>query len=171
MSRQNDILAIYPGSFDPITNGHVSLVRRGLQVFPRVTIAVAESPAKTPLFSLEERLAMAREAVAGYPRASVESFQGLLVDYAAAVGARVILRGLRAVSDFEYEFQLALMNRRLNRDIQSVFMMTDYKWLYISSTIIKEAARLGGSVEGLVPPGVERRLRECFAAAAPGAQT
>jgi len=164
-------LAIYPGSFDPITNGHLSIVRRALQIFDRVIIAVADNPAKEPLFSLEERLEMVREAVGEDPRVGVESFHGLLVDYAAAVGAGAILRGLRAVSDFEYEFQLALMNRRLNRNIQSVFMMTDYRWLFISSTIIKEAARLGGSVEGLVPPGVERRLKEKFATAEPGAQT
>jgi len=164
-------LAIYPGSFDPITNGHLSLVRRALQIFERVIIAVADNPEKTPLFSIEERLEMAREAVGDDPRVGVESFHGLLVDYAALVGAKVILRGLRAVSDFEYEFQLALMNRRLNRDIQSVFMMTDYRWLYISSTIIKEAARLGGAVEGLVPPGVERRLRERFKGKERGAQT
>ncbi len=164
-------LAVYPGSFDPITNGHLSLVRRALQVFPRLIIAVADNPEKTPLFSIEERLAMVREAVAGDRRVSVESFHGLLVDYAAAVGAKVIVRGLRAVSDFEYEFQLALMNRRLNRDIQSVFMMTDYKWLFISSTIIKEAARLGGTVEGLVPKGVEKRLREKLGHEINGAQT
>jgi pantetheine-phosphate adenylyltransferase len=164
-------LAIYPGSFDPVTNGHLSIIRRALHIFERVIVAVADNPSKRPLFSLEDRLAMVREGVGDNPQVGVESFHGLLVDYAAQVGAKAILRGLRAVSDFEYEFQLALMNRRLNRDIHSVFMMTDYRWLYISSTIIKEAARLGGSVEGLVPPGVERRLREKFATAEPGAQT
>lgn len=164
-------LAIYPGSFDPVTNGHLSIIRRALHIFDQVIVAVADNPKKKPIFSLEERLEMAREAVGDNPQVRVESFHGLLVDYAAKVGAKAILRGLRAVSDFEYEFQMALMNRRLNRDIQSVFMMTDYRWLYISSTIIKEAARLGGSVEGLVPPGVERRLREKFATAEPGAQT
>ncbi|MFH0810433.1 MAG: pantetheine-phosphate adenylyltransferase [Pseudomonadota bacterium] len=162
MPRPRQCTAIYPGSFDPITNGHLSLVRRGLQVFSHLIVAVANNPEKTPFFTVEERLAMAREAVGDNPKVRVESFDGLLVDYAAAVGARVILRGLRAVSDFEYEFQLALMNRRLSREIQSVFMMTDYKWLFISSTIIKEAARLGGSVEGLVPKGVAERLRQRF---------
>jgi pantetheine-phosphate adenylyltransferase len=155
-------VAIYPGSFDPITNGHLSLVRRALSIFERVIIAVARNPEKTPLFSIEERLDMVREAVANESGVGVESFDGLLVDYAASVGASVIVRGLRAVSDFEFEFQLALMNRRLNRDIQSVFMMTDYRWLFISSTIIKQAAKLGGNVEGLVPEGVERRLKERF---------
>jgi len=164
-------LAIYPGSFDPVTNGHLSIIRRALHIFERVIVAVADNPAKRPLFSLEDRLAMVREGVGDNPQVGVESFHGLLVDYAAQVGAKAILRGLRAVSDFEYEFQLALMNRRLNRDIHSVFMMTDYRWLYISSTIIKEAARLGGSVEGLVPPGVERRLKEKFKGGMSGAQT
>jgi pantetheine-phosphate adenylyltransferase len=164
-------LAIYPGSFDPVTNGHLSIIRRALHIFERVIVAVADNPAKRPLFSLEDRLAMVREGVGDNPQVGVESFHGLLVDYAAQVGAKAILRGLRAVSDFEYEFQLALMNRRLNRDIHSVFMMTDYRWLYISSTIIKEAARLGGSVEGLVPPGAERRLKEKFKGGMPGAQT
>ena len=143
--------ALYPGTFDPITNGHLGLVRRGLDVFDQVIVAVADNTPKRPLFTQEERVAMAREALAGEPRAIVEPFSGLTVEYAAQRGACAILRGLRAVSDFEYEFQLALMNRRLRRNIQTVFFMTDYRWLYVSSSIIKAAVSHGGSIEGLVP--------------------
>lgn len=163
MSKET--LAIYPGTFDPITNGHLDLVKRALRIFDRVIIAIGENPAKRPLFSLEERLEMVREAVAEFPcreRIEVESFSGLLVDFAAEKGARVIVRGLRAVSDFEYEFQLALMNRRLNRQIDTIFLMPGFKWFFISSTIVKEAAKFGGDVSGLVPPNVEERLREKF---------
>lgn len=156
-------VAVYPGTFDPLTNGHVSLIRRGLEVFDQVVVAVARDTPKAPLFTLEERLEMIREVFAPEPRVVAEGFRGLLVEYARARGARVILRGLRAVSDFEYEFQLALMNRRLDRGLQTMFLMTDYKWLFISSTIIKEAARLGGDIQGLVPDAVLRRLREKFA--------
>ena len=146
--------AIYPGTFDPLTYGHVSLVKRGLEAFEGVVLAVAISTPKAPLFTVEERVDMAREVFAGDPRVIVEPFDGLLVDYAARRGAGVILRGLRAVSDFEYEFQMALMNRRLHRHIQTVFLMTDYKWMYLSSTIIKEVAKNGGNIKGLVPDTV-----------------
>ena len=155
--------AIYPGTFDPLTNGHVSLIRRSRELFDQVVVAVAAETPKEPLFSLEERVQLAREAVGdGDPGLVVEPFDGLLVDYVAKRGSRILLRGLRAVSDFEYEFQMALMNRRLRRDIQTVFLMTDYQWLYISSTIVKAAAGLGGNIHGLVPGCVERALRERY---------
>lgn len=153
-------IALYPGTFDPVTNGHLALVRRGLDVFDRIIVAVADNTPKRPLFTQEERVDMLREALAGEPRVSVEPFSGLTVDYAERCGACALLRGLRAVSDFEYELQLALMNRRLKRHIQTVFLMTDYQWLFISSTIVKAAASQGAPVEGLAPAGVVRRLRE-----------
>ncbi|RUM88851.1 MAG: pantetheine-phosphate adenylyltransferase [Thermodesulfatator sp.] len=161
-------IAVYPGTFDPVTNGHLDLIRRALRLFDRLIVAVGENPAKKPLFSMEERLEMLREAVVELPqeeqaRLEISSFSGLLVEFCRARGARVIVRGLRAVSDFEYEFQLALMNRRLCRQVDTVFLMPGFRWIFISSTIIKEAARFGGNIEGLVPPGVERRLREKFA--------
>ncbi|RLB82114.1 MAG: pantetheine-phosphate adenylyltransferase, partial [Deltaproteobacteria bacterium] len=139
-------LAIYPGTFDPITNGHLSIIKRGLKIFERLIIAILHNPQKTPLFTLEERIEMIRDSIQGIPNVEVDYFDGLLIDYALRKNATVILRGLRAMSDFEYEFQMALMNRKLNREIQSVFLMTDYKWFYTSSTIIKEAARFGGDV-------------------------
>ncbi len=155
-------LAIYPGTFDPLTFGHVSLIKRGLGIFQHIILAVARETPKQPLFTLDERVAMAKEALNGYPNITVESFHGLLVEYVANRGAQAILRGMRAVSDFEYEFQMALMNRKLNREIQTVFLITDYRWLYISSTIIKEAARVGGEVRGLVPDNVYLALRERY---------
>ena len=155
-------VAIYPGSFDPITNGHLSLISRSLHIFDELIIAVAVNSEKKPLFSTEERLEMIREAVRGMENVKVDSFKGLLVDYVIAQGTNIVVRGIRALSDFEYEFQMALMNRRLNRNVQSLFLMTDYKWFYISSTIIKEAASLGGSIEGLVPDNVCRKLKEKF---------
>jgi pantetheine-phosphate adenylyltransferase len=155
--------AIYPGTFDPLTHGHVSLVKRALEAFDGVVLAVAESTPKTTLFTVEERVDMAREVFANDPHVVVEPFGGLLVDYAARRGAAVILRGLRAVSDFEYEFQMALMNRRLHRHIQTVFLMTDYKWMYLSSTIVKEVSRNGGNIKGLVPEAVLTRLHERLA--------
>jgi pantetheine-phosphate adenylyltransferase len=155
--------AIYPGSFDPITNGHLSIIRRGLEIFDGVVIAVAINPEKKCLFSIPERMEMVNAAIKGMKGVSVDTFEGLLVDYVVERNTNVILRGIRALSDFEYEFQLALMNRKLNQAVQSVFLMTDYKWFYVSSTIIKEAAKLGGRINGLVPPFVERRLREKFA--------
>jgi len=157
-------IAVYPGTFDPLTNGHVSLVRRGLEIFDQVVVAVAHDTPKAPLFTLEERLEMVNEVFSLEPRVMAEGFRGLLVEYTRAKGARVILRGLRAVSDFEHEFQLALMNRKLDRGLQTMFLMTDYKWLFISSTIIKEAARLNGDIQGLVPEPVLRRLRAKYAA-------
>ncbi len=155
-------IAIYPGTFDPITNGHLSIVKRALKIFDKLIIAILINPNKVSLFSREERIEMIQEAVAGQPHVEVESFDGMLVDYAVKKKAKVILRGLRALSDFEYEFQMALMNRKLNRDVQSIFLMTDYKWFYISSTIIKEAASLGGDISGLVPHNVSRMLKEKY---------
>jgi pantetheine-phosphate adenylyltransferase len=160
MEKHGGSLAVYPGTFDPLTNGHISLIRRALGIFDRVVVAVAKDTPKVPLFSLEERVAMAAKTFDGDERVDVEAFAGLLVNYAQHKGATAVIRGLRAVSDFEHEFQLALMNRRLNRRIQTIFLMTDYKWLYISSTIIKEAARHGGDISGLVPDHVRERLKE-----------
>jgi pantetheine-phosphate adenylyltransferase, bacterial len=155
-------VAIYPGSFDPITNGHLSLIRRGLQIFDKVIVAIAINPEKKPLFSLEERTDILKTVLKDYPRIQIDHFQGLLVEYVQQQETNIILRGLRALSDFEFEFQLALMNRKLSRKVQTVFMMTDYQWFYISSTIIKEAAALGGNISGLVPEIVNQRLKEKF---------
>ena len=162
MEQSPGCAAVYPGTFDPLTMGHRSLVRRALTMFNPVIVAVAQTTPKAPLFSLEERVEMIREVFVHEPRVRVEPFRGLLIDYVRGIGAKVIVRGMRAVSDFEYEFQMALMNRRLDKDIESVFLMTDFKWLYISSTIVKEVARAGGDCEGLVPTAVMRRLVERF---------
>jgi pantetheine-phosphate adenylyltransferase len=155
-------IAIYPGTFDPITNGHLSIVKRALKIFDKLIIAILINPQKDSLFSREERIAMIEEALGPGSGVEVDSFDGMLVDYAVKKKACVILRGLRALSDFEYEFQMALMNRKLNRNVQSIFLMTDYKWFYISSTIIKEAASLGGDISGLVPQNVSRKLKEKY---------
>jgi len=160
----NEKIAIYPGSFDPITNGHVNLIERALQVFDKLIVAVAHNPSKTALFSVEERIEMIHIVLKNDPRVTTASFQGLLVDFAVEQGASVIVRGLRALSDFEYEFQMTLMNRKLNRKVDTMFLMTGYKWFYTSSKIIKEAASLGGSVRGLVPEIVHQRLKEKFPA-------
>lgn len=155
-------VAIYPGTFDPMTNGHVSLIRRGCAIFENVIVAVAADSGKNPLFSLEERVEMVEEVFKNDPRVIVESFAGLLVDYAERRGVKVLLRGLRATSDFDYEFQLALMNRKMKRHIQTVFLMTDYQWMYISSTIVKGSAQFGGDISGLVPDNIYARLRDKF---------
>lgn len=155
-------IAIYPGTFDPVTNGHLDLVRRALKLFDRIVIAIGINPAKESLFALEERLEMVHETIGMDGRIEITSFDGLLVDLAARYGACAILRGLRAVSDFDYELQRALMNRKLDKNIETVFLMTGFRWIYISSTIVKEAARFGGNLEGLVPPLVEERLRKAF---------
>jgi len=155
--------AVYPGSFDPITNGHVDIINRGLGVFNKIIVLVGYNPNKlTTLFSVEERVSMIREIVGDNPRIEVDSFSGLLVDYVKKSEASCILRGLRAISDFEYEFQLALINRRLRRNIETVFLMTGSKWFYCNSGIVKEAAALGGSVKGMVPDVVLERLKEKF---------
>ena len=155
-------VAIYPGTFDPITNGHMSIIRRALEIFDKLIVAILINPQKRPLFSVEERIFMIKEATKGMGNVEVDTFEGLLVDYAVKKGANVIIRGLRATSDFEFEFQMALMNRKLNRSVQSIFLMTDYKWLYVSSSIIKEVASFGGDVEGLVPDIVNEKLKEKF---------
>jgi pantetheine-phosphate adenylyltransferase len=160
MESSNCRIAVYPGTFDPLTMGHRSLVRRALNLFDRVVVAVAEQTPKQTMFTLDERVDMIREVFASSPQVVVEPFHGLLIDFVRSLGAKIILRGLRAVSDFDHEFQMALMNRRLDKDIESVFLMTDFKWLYISSTIVKEVAKAGGDYEGLVPVQVMRRLQE-----------
>ncbi|MGQ9499486.1 MAG: pantetheine-phosphate adenylyltransferase [Dissulfurimicrobium sp.] len=157
-------IAIYPGTFDPVTNGHIDLIERALKLFDKIVIGIGTNPVKATLFSLEERIKMIKCTVGMNGRIEVESFEGLLVDFAARHKACAIIRGLRAVSDFDYELQRALMNRKLARDIETVFLMTGFRWIYISSTIVKEAARFGGSLEGLVPPMVEERLRAKFKA-------
>ncbi|HSD66922.1 MAG TPA: pantetheine-phosphate adenylyltransferase [Vicinamibacteria bacterium] len=160
--RRQGSLAVFPGSFDPITNGHLDIVDRGLAVFDRVRMAILMNPEKQPLFSVEERVALIREAYRGNPRVDVDTFSGLLVDYARRVGASVIIRGLRAISDFEYEFQMALMNRRLDPRIETVFMMPAESYSYVSSRLVKEVFQLGGRVSDLVPPIVEKRLSEKY---------
>jgi pantetheine-phosphate adenylyltransferase len=157
-------LAVFPGSFDPITNGHLDIVDRGLGIFERVRMAILINPEKQPLFSVEERVAIIREAYRANPRVEVDTFSGLLVDYAERVGASVIIRGIRAISDFEYEFQMALMNRRLNPQIETVFMMPAESYSYVSSRLVKEVFQLGGRVSDVVPPVVEKRLREKYGA-------
>ena len=155
-------LAIYPGTFDPITNGHLDLVKRGLMIFDELIIAVAHSPGKKPLFSLEERLSLIEVSIRGYRGVRVEAFNGLLVDYVKGKGGIAIIRGLRAVSDFEYELQMALMNRRLAGDLETVFMMPSQEFSYLTPTIVREASSLGGQVTGLVPEVVEKALKDKF---------
>jgi len=155
-------IAVYPGSFDPITNGHVDLIQRALKIFDRIIVAVATNAFKQSMFTIEERMGMCQESLAGYPQVSVDTFDGLLVKYAKAQKARAILRGLRAVTDFEYEFQLAMMNRRLEPEVETVFLMTGLRWIFLSSSILKEAAIHGGDVEGMGPESVFRKLREKF---------
>ena len=151
-------IAVYPGSFDPLTNGHVDIISRGARLFDRIVVAILVNAEKHPLFSVEERVAILREAFAHEPKVEVDTFQGLLVDYVTRRDASVIVRGLRAVSDFEYEMQMALMNRHLRPGVETVFMMPAEQYTYVSSRLVKEVAALGGSVSGLVPPNVESRL-------------
>jgi pantetheine-phosphate adenylyltransferase len=160
-------IAIYPGSFDPVTNGHMSIIRRGLEVFDGLVVAVLRNQSKTPLFGVDERVELMREALGHDPRVEFDSFEGLLVDYARQRETFVILRGLRAVSDFEYEFQLANMNRKLEPRLDTLFMMTGEDSFYISSRFVREVATLGGDVSSMVPPNVQRRLAERFARKAP----
>ncbi len=155
-------IAIYPGTFDPITNGHIDLIQRTLKIFDDVIIAVAASQKKHPLFSVEERLELIKESVKDLKGAREGTFEGLLVNYAKNKNSIAIIRGLRAVSDFEYELQMALMNRRLNADIETVFMMPSEEYTFLSSTMVKEVASFNGKVTGLVPEAVERALQEKF---------
>jgi len=155
-------LAIYPGTFDPITNGHLDLIERGLRIFDRIIVAVAEGSYKKTLFTVPERLEMMREALAKKPNVTVDSFPGLLVEYVKSQKGAVVLRGLRAITDFEYEFQMAMMNRRLDPEIETVFLMTGMRWVFLSSSILKEAAMHGGNIEGMVPELVHKKLREKY---------
>ena len=154
--------AIYPGSFDPVTNGHLDIIERGLKLFDTIIVAILHNPAKDACFTVEERKEMLETCLKDFPSVEVDTFDGLLVDYASKRCADAILRGMRAVSDFEYEFQLALMNRRLNRNIETVFLMTGLRWIFTSSSIIKEAAGFGGNINGMVPPIVNQKLKEKF---------
>ena len=154
-------VAVYPGSFDPITNGHVDIIRRGLVAFERLTVAVAHNPRKEGLFSVAERQRLIVESVAHDPRVSVDAFDGLLVDYAKRIGATVVIRGLRAVSDFEYEFQMANMNRHLHSGMETVFLMTGADF-YVSSSLVREVASLGGDIHQLVPAPVSAAVRARF---------
>jgi pantetheine-phosphate adenylyltransferase len=156
----NDVVAIYPGSFDPLTNGHVDIIQRGSRLFDRIIVAILLNIEKAPLFTVAERVAIARDVFREWPNVEVDTFDGLLVDYARRRKASVIVRGLRAVSDFEYEMQMALMNRRLNPEVETVFMMPAEPYTYVSSRLVKEVVALGGSVKGLVPGTVEDRLRD-----------
>ncbi|MCS6860489.1 MAG: pantetheine-phosphate adenylyltransferase [Abditibacteriales bacterium] len=157
--------AVYPGSFDPITNGHVDIIERAAQVFDKVVVAVAHNPEKRALFSVEERVAMIVEACRHLPNVSVAQFDGLTADFVRQQEATVLVRGLRAISDFEFELQMALMNKKLNPDLETMFMMTSAEWLFLSSSVVREIARFGGCVEGMVPPHVVGKLREKFALA------
>jgi pantetheine-phosphate adenylyltransferase len=159
--RKNHI-AVYPGSFDPITYGHLDIIHRGLKVFDAMIIAVARNSEKKSLFSIEERLRMIRETVGENPKVRVDTFDGLLVDYVVSQGANVILRGLRAVSDFEYEFQIAQMNHSVQEEVETLFMMTAVPYGYLSSSIVKEVAALKGPVDTFVPPPVKKALQEKF---------
>jgi pantetheine-phosphate adenylyltransferase len=153
-------IAIYPGSFDPITNGHLDLIERGSKLVDRLIVSILSNDTKLPLFSVEERMEMLTEVVGHFPNVEVDCFDGLLVDYAARKGATVILRGIRAISDYEFELQMALMNRRLGPSIETIFLMAGEAYSYISSRLVKEVFRLGGNISGLVPPTVEARLRK-----------
>ena len=155
-------IAIYPGTFDPLTFGHVDIVERGLRVFDKVIISIMNNKKKSPLFTVEERMDLIRKSLKNYSRVEVASFDGLMIDYATEREATAILRGMRAVSDFENEFQMAMFNRRLNREIQTVFLMTGLRWIFTSSSGIKELASFGGDIKGLVPPVVERSLKEKY---------
>ena len=162
--RVTPAVALYPGTFDPITNGHIDIIKRGLSLFDKIIVTVAINVQKTPLFSLEERCSLIAACFQEFDgRVDVGYTDGLIVDYALKNNAHAIIRGLRAISDFDYEFQLALMNRRLERSVETVFLMTGFRWIYISSTGIKNAARCKGNITGLVPEHVERALQDKFA--------
>ncbi len=159
---ENKKIAIYPGSFDPLTNGHIDIIQRALDIFDEVVVAVLHNPSKKALFTMEEREQMICECFEDEPSVLVDSFGGLLVDYAKMRKAAAIIRGMRALSDFESEFQMALMNRKLNKEVQSVFLMTGFRWIFTSSSIIKEAAQFGGDISDMVPDSVRLKLMEKF---------
>jgi pantetheine-phosphate adenylyltransferase len=158
-TKPRSVIAIYPGSFDPITNGHLDLIERGSRLVDRLIVAILRNESKQPLFTVEERMEMLREVVTAYPNVEVDSFHGLLVDYARERNATVLLRGIRAISDYVEELQMALMNRRLNSDVETIFMMSGEAYSFISSRLVKEVVSLGANISGLVPPSVEVRLR------------
>ncbi len=168
MSRKSNIpfssgkKAVYPGSFDPITNGHFDIIQRGLKIFDSLLIAVLENPKKKPLFSTKERISMIQETFAGYKNVEVKSFKGLLVEFARKNRAKIVIRGLRAISDFEYEFQMALMNRKLDPEIETFFMMPSVNYSFLSSNLVKEIFMLGGCLKDLVPKQAEKMLKEKF---------
>jgi pantetheine-phosphate adenylyltransferase len=153
-----NLIAVYPGTFDPITNGHVDIMRRALALFDQVIVALADNVRKQPLFTIDERAAMIRDSIGNEPRIEVDSFQGLLVDYARRRGARVVIRGLRAIADFEYEFQFAHMNRHLAPDVETIFLMTSEESFYVSSSLVKEVAAMGGDIKGVAPAPVVNAL-------------
>jgi len=168
-AKPDSVIAIYPGSFDPITNGHLDLIERGSRLFDRLIVAILQNEEKeSPLFTVEERMEMLRDVVGGYANVEIDHFHGLLVDYASARGATVLLRGIRAISDYEKELQMALMNRRLRPEIETLFLMAGEAYSFISSRLVKEVIRLGGNIAGMVPPSVEVRLRERYHAAEAG---
>lgn len=168
--RTDSVVAIYPGSFDPLTNGHLDLIHRGRRLVGKLVVSVLNNEAKHPLFSVEERMQMLRESVGRLDNVEIDSFDGLLAEYASRRGASVILRGIRAISDYEYELQMALMNRRLRPDIETMFLLAGEGNSFLSSRLVKEVARLGGNVSGLVPAAVERRLAARFSSAVPEAK-
>jgi pantetheine-phosphate adenylyltransferase len=159
-SKNRGVVAVYPGSFDPITNGHLDLIERGAKLCERLIVAILRNEEKQPLFTVEERVEMLREVVRVFPNVEVAAFDGLLVEYARQRGATLIVRGIRAISDYEYELQMALMNRRLNPSIETVFLMAGEAYSFISSRLVKQVISLGGNISGLVPPSVEVRLRD-----------
>ena len=156
----NTVKAIYPGSFDPLTNGHLDLIARAAKIFDHLVVAILRNSQKNPLFSVEERVAMLSEGTAEFGNVSVSTFDGLLVDFAREQRAHAVVRGIRAISDYEYEFQMALMNRRLSPDVETIFLMPDAKYSFVSSRLVKEVYRLGGSVDGLVPKFVIERMKD-----------
>jgi pantetheine-phosphate adenylyltransferase len=165
MTQGAHVIAVYPGSFDPITNGHLDVIERGSKLFDRLIVSILQNETKAPLFNVRERAEMLRESVRPFGNVEIDSFQGLLADYALSKNARVILRGIRAVSDYEYELQMALMNRRLQPQVETVFLLAGEAFSFISSRLVKEVISLGGNIAGLVPPLVEQRLRERLLAA------
>ncbi|HOA99625.1 MAG TPA: pantetheine-phosphate adenylyltransferase [Candidatus Atribacteria bacterium] len=162
MKERLTLIAIYPGSFDPLTNGHLDVIERGRKIFDRLVVGILKNPHKQPLFTSEERKTMIEEAVKPFSNVEVEIFDGLLVNFARERGCQVILRGLRAISDYEYETQIALINRKMAPEIETLFLPTSAEFSYLNSTIVKEIASFGGCIRGLVPPAVEKKLRDKF---------
>lgn len=155
-------IAVYPGSFDPVTNGHLDVIERALKIFDKVIVAVGDNPGKKPLFTVDERIEMLKESTKNIKNAEIDAFDGLMLDYVKKKGSNVIIRGLRAVSDFEFEFQRALMNRKVTKDIETIFIMTKGSYVFLDSSIIKEMAMFGGCIRGLVPKIVEKKLKEKY---------